>query len=368
MGGSGRYRWVVLAVGSVAQASTATYFLGLAAVTPALRDHFGLSLAGVGALVGAVSVGLVATLIAWGGAADRYGERVVMTAGLAGAAAALGGAAFVRDPVAAGVLLGLAGASGASVNAASGRAVLTWFPAERRGLAMAVRQTAVPVGAALAAVALPLVADRGGVPAVFLTLACTCLAAGVAVAVWVREPPGRAPRSTRTISRARTVLTDRRLQRVSLAGALLVVPQFLGSVFLVEVLHTGHGMAVATAGVLLAAMQILGGLGTARQRLVVRPRRRAGSDRCGSSPWPWPSASASPLRPSPGRRSCWPPSSSRPRRWRRAGTVSSTPPPVSSRRPGGPRPRCPCRTRPTSSGPPRRPFWVAWWPRWRAGR
>ena len=261
MGGSGRYRWVVLAVGSVAQASTATYFLGLAAVTPALRDHFGLSLAGVGALVGAVSVGLVATLIAWGGAADRYGERVVMTAGLVGAAAALGGAALVRDPVAAGVLLGLAGASGASVNAASGRAVLTWFPAERRGLAMAVRQTAVPVGAALAAVALPLVADRGGVPAVFLTLAGTCLAAAVAVAVWVREPPGRAPRSTRTISRTRTVLTDRRLQRVSLAGALLVVPQFLGSVFLVEVLHTGHGMAVATAGVLLAAMQILGGLG-----------------------------------------------------------------------------------------------------------
>ncbi|HEY4418790.1 MAG TPA: MFS transporter, partial [Pseudonocardia sp.] len=74
--GSG-YRWVVLAVGSVAQAATATYFLGLSAVTPALRDHFGLGLAGVGALIGGISVGLVLTLITWGGAADRFGERGV---------------------------------------------------------------------------------------------------------------------------------------------------------------------------------------------------------------------------------------------------------------------------------------------------
>jgi len=59
--GTGRYRWVVLAAGTLAQAATATHFLGIAAVTPALRDHFGLDLAGVGLLVGAVSAGLIPT-------------------------------------------------------------------------------------------------------------------------------------------------------------------------------------------------------------------------------------------------------------------------------------------------------------------
>jgi MFS family permease len=54
------------------------------------------------------------------------------------------------------------------------------------------------------------------------------------------------------------VLTDRRLQRLSLAGGLLVVPQFLGSVFLVELLHAGRGMAAGTAATLLAATQLLG--------------------------------------------------------------------------------------------------------------
>lgn len=251
----------MLAVGTLAQASTAAHFLGLAAVTPALRTHFGLGLAGVGALIGVISVGVVTTLIAWGSAADRFGERGVMTIGLLGAAAALGGTALVDAPVPAGALLLLAGASGAAVNAASGRAVITWFPARRRGLAMAVRQTSVPAGAGVAALTLPPIAAGSGIPAVFATLASICVVAAVAVAVWIREPPGLPVRAARPHSSARAVLTDPRLLRLSLAGALLVVPQFLGSVLLVEVLIAGDGLSIVVAGALLAVTQALGALG-----------------------------------------------------------------------------------------------------------
>lgn len=236
------------------------HFLGLAAVTPALRDHFGLSVAGVGALVGSVSAGLVLTLIAWGGAADRFGERGVMAVGLAAAALTLGAASFARSPLAAGALLLVTGASGASVNAASGRAVMTWFPPDRRGIAMAVRQTSVPLGAALAAVVLPAAASSGGVPAVFAVLAGSCLVAAAAAAIWIREPPGARADARRPSAGVQNVLADRRLLRLSFTGLLLVVPQFLGSVFLVEVLHDG-GMSIAAAGALLAATQVLGALG-----------------------------------------------------------------------------------------------------------
>ncbi len=258
------YRWVVLAVGTVAQGCTAAHLLGLAAVTPALRGHYGTGVVGVGALLGVTSVGLVLTLVAWGTATDRFGERAVMAAGLAGAAAVLGAAALAaalgRSPVVAGALLLAAGAAGAGVNAASGRAVLTWFPAHRRGFAMAVRQTSVPLGAAAAAVALPVLADRGGVPAVFAGLAAACALAAVATAVWIREPPGR-PATGRAPAATRAVLADGRLLRLGLAGGLLVVPQFLGSVFLVELLHTGRGMAPGAAATLLAVVQVLGAAG-----------------------------------------------------------------------------------------------------------
>lgn len=264
MPSSSRYRWVVLGAGTLAQASTAAHFLGLAAVTPALRAHFDLGLAGVGALIGVISVGIMSTLILWGTAADRFGERWVMTAGLLGAAAMIASVAVVRDPITAGGLLFLAGASGAAVNAASGRAVLTWFPDRQRGLAMAVRQTAVPVGAGLAALALPPIAGRGGVSAVFLTLAGVCVVAAVAVAVGVREPAHPAQRAPRPTGGTRAVLTDRRLLRLSLAGALLVVPQFLGSALLVEVLLADDGrpgLSLAAAATLLALTQLLGALG-----------------------------------------------------------------------------------------------------------
>ena len=261
-----RSRWAVLAAGTIAQASTAAHFLGLAAVTPDLRAHFGLGIAGVGAMIGVVSLGIMTTLILWGSAADRFGERWVMTAGLAGASALLAGIGLVHDPVVAGALLFLAGASGAAVNAASGRAVLTWFPGRRRGLAMAVRQTSVPLGAGLAALALPPIAARGGNGAVFAALAALCAFAAAVVSLVIREPPPAAEaapaREQAPAPRpgVRDVLTDRRLLRLSLAGALLVVPQFVGSTLLIEVLLAG-GMAVATAGVLLALTQVLGGVG-----------------------------------------------------------------------------------------------------------
>ena len=46
---------------------------------------------------------------------------------------------------------------GSSVNSASGRAVMHWFTAEERGFALGLRQASLPLGGALAAVALPVI-------------------------------------------------------------------------------------------------------------------------------------------------------------------------------------------------------------------
>ena len=52
-------------------------------------------------------------------------------------------------------LLVLAGAVGASVNSASGRAVMHWFAPSERGLALGIRQTAIPLGGLIVALVLP---------------------------------------------------------------------------------------------------------------------------------------------------------------------------------------------------------------------
>ncbi|RKT51549.1 MFS transporter [Saccharothrix australiensis] len=249
------YRWVVLAVGALAQGTNAAVFLGLPAITPHLREHFDLTLPEVGLLLGAVNLGTMLALVPWGAVADRRGERLVMALGGVGAASCLALAAL-DGPVVAGLALVGVGLFGASVNAASGRAVMTWFPAGRRGLAMGIRQTATPLGAALTAAVLPVVAVAAGVPAAFLALAGVTAFVAVAVAVLVREPPG----APRTRHRHGVVLSDRRLIRLSAAGGLLVVPQFTAAALLVELLHR-RGVPVGVAAGLFATAQVLGGLG-----------------------------------------------------------------------------------------------------------
>ncbi len=269
-GAGGSYRWTVLAVGSLAQAAASAYVLGLAAIGPALRAGYGLSLPGLGLLLAASTAGLLLTVIAWGRASDRLGERAVMAAGLVVAAAALAIAPLMRRPVPLGLVLVLAGAGAASVNAASGRAVLTWFGPARRGLAMGVRQTAVPVGAGLGAVVLPPITRAHGLAAAYLTLAAFSLVAAVAVWAWIREPaavPGPQPPTNAPSgvppkpAGTGAVLRDPVLVRLALGSALLVIPQFVIVAFSVELLHERGGLSPGAAAVVLAVAQGTGGAG-----------------------------------------------------------------------------------------------------------
>jgi len=145
----------VLAAGTAAQASFSAVLLGLPVLAPALRSELDLSVSGVGIVLGSVWVGPVLTLLPWGLAADRVGERVVLAVGMALMGAFVSAAAFVSSAPGLVAVLAIASAAGASVNAASGRAVMSWFGRDERGFALGVRQSALPIGGFLSAVVLP---------------------------------------------------------------------------------------------------------------------------------------------------------------------------------------------------------------------
>ena len=92
-----RYRWAVLAAGTTAAASSAVFGIGLPFILPQLREELDLSLSEIGVVLAASWVGTTLTLFPWGLAADRYGERLVLTAGLLGSALFLVGASFASS-------------------------------------------------------------------------------------------------------------------------------------------------------------------------------------------------------------------------------------------------------------------------------
>jgi sugar phosphate permease len=264
-----RYRWVVLAVGTAAQASASAVFLGVAVLAPQLRAHFHLSLGQVGVLLAATSIGMTPTLLAWGLLADRVGERLVLTVGLTASVIVLAPAGFVSGYAGLVVLLVAAGAAGASVNAASGRAVMHWFPRSQRGLAFGIRQASLPIGGLGAALALPGIASWSGLGGAFVALAVAPALAAVAAALLLRDTPAL-PAASDSVG---PPLRSRAVWRLSWASGLFLVGQTATMSFTVLFLHADRGFSAHSAAWVLAGQQVLGvalrvlaGLWSDRQR------------------------------------------------------------------------------------------------------
>jgi sugar phosphate permease len=268
-----RRRWLVLAVGTFAQASQAAVLFGLAVLAPDLRDRYHLSLTQVGVLLGVSSIGAVLTLLPWGLAADHIGERVTGTVGLLGASAAMAGAAYASDFAVLVLLLAVAGASGASINTATGRAVTSWFTRATRGFALGVRQTSVPIGGLVAAVGIPLIVERSGSRGALLVLAGFSLAAGCLAAGWLVEGPVREDEGF--AADVFQPLRDRRIWRLSVGSALLICTQVAITGFVVIFLESQHDLSATEAGLVLAAINIVGAAGRLLSGL--RSDRRGGA-------------------------------------------------------------------------------------------
>jgi sugar phosphate permease len=249
-----RYRWTILGAGVVAQAAFSALLLGLASITPAIQHRYGLTLAQVGVVLAAVSVGLVVTLLPWGLLADRIGERTTIALGLSGCGAATAGAGFAGSYGALVALLALAGALGGCVQSASGRAVMSWFAPVERGLALGIRQTAVPLGGAIAALVLPALAAGPGLRSAFLALAIgSGLGAAVGVAL-LRDAPARELEGELV-----RPLRDRRLWLLCGGSTLYLAGQFAILGFVVLFLHEHRGFSNGAAAGVLAGIQVLGG-------------------------------------------------------------------------------------------------------------
>jgi sugar phosphate permease len=275
-----RYRWLVLAAGTAAQTSFSAVIIGLPVLAPQLRDTHGLSLVQVGVVLDSLWIGTLLTLLLWGLLADRLGERLVLGTGLGACGIVIAAAGYAQSFEALILLVGLAGAAGASVNAASGRAVMHWFPAAERGFALGVRQTAIPVGGLISALVLPALSLR----AAFVFLGALCLAGAAFGVAVIRDRKGGGVEGDVLEPRGLgATLRDHRLWLLCVGSSLYLVAQLALIGFMVLFLHDERGLSDgAAAGVLAAAqvvaavMRIGGGRWSDRMGSRLRPLRAVG--------------------------------------------------------------------------------------------
>ena len=280
---SPRHRWKVLAAGVAANAAFSVAFSGIPMTAVLMRSGYRLDNATLGLVLGLMGLGIAVSELPWGLLTDRWGDRPVLLTGLGATTAALVAMALFAAPTAqqvpglgwlgAGLLL--VGLLGGSVNGASGRAVMTWFADGERGLAMSIRQTAVPLGGGIGALVLPVVALHFGFAALYGLLAALCALSALLCRAWVHEPPA-APRATPAAHVAAPhngPLRDPRVWRIVAGIGILCAPQFavlsFGTVFLHDFGHAGLAAITATmvtVQVGAMAMRVWSGRWTDRRR------------------------------------------------------------------------------------------------------
>lgn len=255
-------RWLMLAVSMIGQSASSLYVNATPFLIPYLHLKQGLSLVEAGLVASSATVGMMLTLFAWGAIVDRIGERTSMSLGLVILTAGATAAAFSTSFTWLAIFMFIGGMGGASTNSASGRVVIGWFPPDRRGTAMGIRQTAQPVGVGLAALVVPNLVNAFDLRTTMLTIALICGLTAFLTATLIVDPPRPNRAEAADLGQLdNPYKRDDRLWRIHAASILLVVPQFTVWTFTLVWLIDEKGWSTLSASLLVAATQVLGAAG-----------------------------------------------------------------------------------------------------------
>ncbi|WP_192386627.1 MFS transporter [Burkholderia cepacia] len=271
------HRWRVLAAGVAANMSFSAAAAGIPTTAVWMRTAYHLDNGALGLVLGALGFGVALSELPWGISADRFGDRRVLLTGLVATAAMLAlmvctivPSAHAVPPLARVVVaMCCVGLLGGSVNGSSGRAVMRWFGERERGLAMSIRQTAVPLGGGVGAALLPSLASHLGFAAVFGALMLLCAGSAVLTWRWLHELPAEPavahgaahrpaarPQSAQPARLAHGPLANARVWRIVLGIGLLCAPQFAVLTFATVFLHDFGRLGLAGIGAAMVVLQL----------------------------------------------------------------------------------------------------------------
>jgi MFS family permease len=248
-------RWRILWAATFAQAGTAVVFLGVGALAGFVQADFDLSSAATGALVAAVGLAPLFGLIPAGHLLDRYSARMIIAGGALLMAAGAAAAAAMDEFAAVLLLLVLAGAGYSTSQPGGSKVVAASFDDRRRGLAMGIRQTGLPLGGAAAAALLPAIAVRSGWRPALVTAAVIAAVSGLVFAATYRAP---AARPTSEGVPLRTLFLSRMFHVTMLAGSAMVAIQFVILAHLMLYLRDIRDIPLSRGAWVLTAVQLGG--------------------------------------------------------------------------------------------------------------
>jgi len=258
----GSYRWIALALATLAQVAGCFLVQGLGALGGQMQQAMGLNAAQLGLLVSAAQFAPILGLLAAGELLDRFSERLIVGIGATMVAASIFAASRAQSYELLLACLVISSIGYSTVQPGGGKAVASWFAPNQRGLAMGIRQAGLPLGAALATLVLPRVAESSGWRMAFAFGAIAALAGGLSFAAFYRAPYQGAPfRKFPPLRERFDLLGLPGIPRIVWPGVTLVSLQFALTIYLPLDFRDRFGLPIETGVALLFAAQAAGVVG-----------------------------------------------------------------------------------------------------------
>ena len=250
----------MLSVALLSQVTVSLVMQGAPILAPFIQADLGLSRGQVGLCNSAFMSGAMVALTTAGWMVDVYGERVALIVGNV----ALGLLCFVitttTNFIPLLIVLFIAGLGSAFTTPAGTKAVLGWFPLAKRGMAMGIRQTGIPLGGALAAAILPALATQTGWRVAIASGGVACLGAAL-VCTLIYRPPSSDDASELLGHTGKSRLSEIPLRDVFLLGAgggFMTIGQFALITYLAIYLKETQGIPITVSATMLVSAQVAG--------------------------------------------------------------------------------------------------------------
>lgn len=255
------YRWMILLIATISQTFATFVTYGIGPLASFWQQVHHLSQFQTGLLVSAVNIGPIFSMLFFGNLMDRHGERWIVGVGSVLLGASMLFAYQITNYTYLVVILLFAGVWYGTAQPGGSKAIVKWFPPQRRGLAMGIRQTGIPIGGALASSTLPFFFYKYGLPSVILVQAIVAISGGLLFILFYREERS-------TIQKAETFSFLAKLKKIQ--GNYSLYPIFLIGITMIslQMVLVAHLMSYLTnevhinlhhAGTLLSVV-LLGGM------------------------------------------------------------------------------------------------------------
>jgi len=249
--------WRIVTVVTVWHVAASVCYYAVYAGTPLFRDTFALSGVEVGFVIAALTAGYALSLLPFGVATDRYGERVTLTLGLFGLG--LGTTAVALAPnypllLTAAVLLG---SMYGSATPGTNKAVFDRIDPGLQHRAIGIKQVGPTVGSAAGALLVTGLAGLYFRQAGFLAAAGIGLVVAVAFGAVYRG----ATQDAGAYPDFRGLVSNRTFVVLLASGVCLGAAFYTTTGYTVLFVEESIGATVAVGGLVLAAVQIAGSAG-----------------------------------------------------------------------------------------------------------